>query len=96
MVAYFNLLRSNPGNPATGVSGMAPSDGHTNNVEWHHGCQHEGEGVPIKPKPQGQVETRPEHMCAKKHNLGHEELCVVTRPGGIRFEWLGAWLGLSH
>ena len=78
------------GAPASSWDNMAKRGEPPEKTEWQHDCQHESEGVPIKLKPPGQVETRPEHICAKKHHIGHEELCSLTRPGGTKRDILGA------
>ena len=38
--------------------------------------------MPLKETPEGQNETRAEHICSQKHNIGHNELELVQRQDG--------------
>ena len=39
-------------------------------------------GMPFKETPRRQKETRKEHICTEKHDLGHEDLPEVMRQDG--------------
>ncbi|CAK9046202.1 J domain-containing protein [Durusdinium trenchii] len=43
-------------------------------------------GIAIKAKPDGQVETRPEHILSEKHNIGDKELFWIKRLVAGKFQ----------
>ena len=59
------------GAPKPRDAGMPQTDSSGTDVPKH--------GVKIKPKTCGQKESRPEHMLAEKHNIGHKELFWIKR-----------------